>query len=325
MRMTFWRSDMEFIKVFRIAYRARTHAQTVRVQLEEGGTVGIGEALGVSYRGETADSILQQLSEVEPAVRDGISREKLADLLGPGGARNAIDCALWDLESKRGERRAWQLAGMDSVRPLITSYTLGADSPQVMAQSAAEASKYSVLKLKMTGEADMDRVTEVRRARPDAEIMVDANQAWSQTQLEEFLPRLVELRVTLIEQPLPLGKDAALRDFHSPIPLCADESCQTTASLPELLGKYEYINIKLDKTGGLTEALRLAEAARAGGLKVMVGCMGGSSISMAPAFVAGQLGAMVDLDGPLLLKSDVPHGFEYQGSRMLPPQPALWG
>jgi len=316
---------MEFIKEFRIAYRTRTHAQTVRVRLEHGDDVGAGEALGVSYRGETADTILEQLKEVEPAIRGGISREQLDELLGPGGARNAIDCALWELEAKRSSRRVWELAGIRSVRPLITSYTLGAEPPQEMAQSAAEASAYSVLKLKMTGELDLERVTEVRRVRPDAQIMVDANQAWTQRQLEEFLPQLVALGVSLIEQPLPAGEDETLLDFDSPIPLCADESCQTLASLPQLIGRYQSINIKLDKTGGLTEALRLAHGASAAGLKVMVGCMGGSSLSMAPAFIVGQLGEMVDLDGPLLLRADVQPGFVYQGSRMLPPDAALWG
>lgn len=319
------RVDWEFISPFRVAYRTRTHAQTVVVELEDSGQVGRGEALGVSYRGESADTLLGQLNDVAGELRNGISREKLQSFLPAGGARNAIDCALWDVEAKRSGRRVWQLAGLPSVRPLRTAYTLGADTPDAMSRAAASARQYSLLKLKLTGEDDLGRVTLVRKARPDADLVVDANQAWDEQRLRELTPRFAELGVKLIEQPLPVGKDDALLQFRSPVPLCADESCQTIASLPSVIGKYQYINIKLDKTGGLTEALQLARAGKEAGFRLMVGCMGGSSQSMAPGFVVGQLCEVVDLDGPLLAKADVPHAIRYEGSQMFAPEASLWG
>lgn len=325
MQLEWRRVDWEFASVFRIAYKVQTHAQTVQVALREGNQVGRGEALGVSYHGETADTLLEQLAAVASDLRNGLSRVELQDLLPAGGARNAVDCALWDLEAKRAGRRAWELAGMASVHPLVTAYTLSVDTPATMGQAAAAAQRYSLLKLKLAGEGDLERVTAVRQARPDAELIVDANQAWSERQLYELTPRLAELGVKLIEQPLAVGKDDALAGFESPVPLCADESCQTVASLPAVVGKYHYINVKLDKTGGLTEALRLARAARAQGLELMVGCMAGSSLSMAPAFIVGQLCSVVDLDGPLLAKADVPDGIRYEGSRMFMPRVSLWG
>jgi L-Ala-D/L-Glu epimerase / N-acetyl-D-glutamate racemase len=319
------RVDWPFKSEFRIAYETRAHAETVQVELRDGGHVGRGEALGVSYHGETADSIREQLMAVEKELRDGISRDRLQAILPPGGARNAIDCALWDLEAKRLGRRAWVLAGIGSVNPLMTAYTLSVDTPEAMARSAAEVPQYSILKLKLNGECDRERVQAVRKARPDVRIIVDANQSWSERQLREVTPELAALDVELIEQPLPAGKDAVLLEFKSPVPLCADESCQTTESLPSLQGKYEYINIKLDKTGGLTEALRLARTAQGQRLKLMVGCMAGSSLSMAPAFIVGQLCSVIDLDGPLLASSDVSYGVRYEGNRMLVPEVALWG
>lgn len=325
MHVEFHRVDWPFASTFRIAYRARTHAETVLVELKEGDLIGRGEALGVFYHGETPDSIIAQLSHVKQDLTNGISRKDLKAMLPPGGARQAIDCALWDLEAKRAGRRAWQLAGIESVQPLTTAYTLSVDTPEAMAAAAAAARKYSLLKLKLSGAGDPQRVAAVRAARTDARIIVDANQAWNEDQLHEFVPMLAQLGVQLIEQPLPAGKDDALAGFVSPIPLCADESCQTEESLPSLLGKYEYINIKLDKTGGLTEALQLARAAQAQAFKLMVGCMCGSSLSMAPAFIVGQLCSVVDLDGPLLSASDVPDAIRYEGSRMFAPAARLWG
>jgi len=303
----------------------RTHAQTIQVELHNEGIVGRGEALGVSYHRETVDTLIDQLAQIEPKVVEGITREDLRALLPPGGARNAVDCALWDLEAKKKERRVWELAGLPTVRALTTAYTLGVDTPEVIAQLAASAAKNSLFKIKLTGSDDLERVVAVRETRPDADLIVDANQSWSEQQLHELTPRFAELGVKLIEQPLPIGQDSPLRHFRSPVPLCADESCQTTESLPSLAGQYEYIAIKLDKTGGLTEALDLARAAKEQGFKVMIGCMGGSSLSMAPAFVVGQLCDFVDLDGPLLAKADVPHAIHYQGSQMFPPEKLLWG
>lgn len=319
------RVDWERKSVFRIAYRTQTHAQTIQLELHDGPFTGRSEALGVSYHGESMDTLLEQITDVSRRVEVGISREELRQLLPAGGARNAFDCALWDLEAKQRGKRVWELAGLTEPKELVTTYTLGLDSPAAMADAAAEARIYSHLKIKLSGEQDLERLTLIRRARPDVSLVVDANQAWTMAQLQELSPKLVALGVRLIEQPLPAGNDDALLNYRSDIPLCADESCQTSESLPALLGKYEYINIKLDKTGGLTEALRLARLAREAGLKLMVGCMGGSSLAMAPAFVVGQLCDLVDLDSPLLIKQDVPHGIAYEGCKMSVPAAALWG
>ena len=325
MQVEFRRVNWPFASTFRIAYRSQTTAETVWVELKEGTLTGRGEGMCVFYHGETIDSLLIQLKAVEKDLVRGISRAQLQELLPPGGARNAVDCALWDLEAKRAGRRAWTLAGIESVRPLLTAYTLSVDSPEAMGKAAAAVPKYSLLKLKLSGQDDIERVSVVRKARPDAEIIVDANQSWSERHLPEFIPPLAQLGVKLIEQPLPAGKDDPLAGFVSPIPICADESCQTTQSLPSLIGKYQYVNIKLDKTGGLTEALRLARAAQATNFKLMVGCMAGSSLGMAPAFVIGQLCSVIDLDGPLLAASDVPNPIRYEVNRMHVPPVGLWG
>jgi L-Ala-D/L-Glu epimerase len=326
MQIEFRRVDWAFASVFRIAYRTQTHAETVYVELKDGPLSGRGEGLPIMYRGETIDSMLSQIASIERVLSSGITRADLQSLLPAGGARNAIDCALWDLEAKRAGCRAWELAGIAAIAPITTDYTLSLDTPASMAQAAASARTYSRLKLKLSGDdSDLERVAAVRAARPDVEIIVDANQAWNIQQLETLTPRFADLGVILIEQPLPAGQDDILTNVKSPVPLCADESCQTRLSLPSLIGKYQFINIKLDKTGGLTEALALARDARARSLKLMVGCMGGSSLSMAPAFIIGQLCSVVDLDGPLVSAADVPHPIRYEGDRMYAPTPALWG
>jgi len=327
MQVEIRRVDWPFASEFRIAYKVSTQAETVLVEMKDGGFTGRGEGMAVTYHGETADSLAAQLTAIKKELTNGVSREDLPKLLPAGGARNAVDCALWDLEAKRSGRRAWVLAGIESVNPLITAYTLSMDTPEAMSKAAAAGKSFSLLKVKLGGEGNLDieRVKAIRQARPDVRIIVDANQSWNERQVREFTPVMAELGVELIEQPMAIGKDGPLAGFSSPVPLCADESCQTTESLPALLGKYQYINIKLDKTGGLTEALRLARAAQAQGFKLMVGCMAGSSLSMAPAFIIGQLSTVVDLDGPLLAASDVPNKIRYEGSRMFPPEVALWG
>jgi L-alanine-DL-glutamate epimerase-like enolase superfamily enzyme len=311
--------------VFRIAYKVRTEADTVVIELTDGGLTGRGEAMGVSYHGETPETIVEQLTNVKARLEKGVTREELQSLMPPGGARCAVDCALWDLEAKRAKRRAWELAGMSSVKPLLTDYTLGVDTPEAMGAAAAAGRQFSLFKVKLAGGEDLERVAAVRKARPDADIIVDANQAWNEQDLHTFTPKLAALGVKLIEQPMAVGQDAALAGFKSPVPMCADESCQTTDSLPSLVGKYQFVNIKLDKTGGLTEALRLAEAARRANFGLMVGCMGGSSLAMAPAFIIGQFCTYVDLDGPLLTVSDLPNAIRYDGGRMSAPEAALWG
>jgi len=325
MHVEYRRVDWPFANPLRIAYETTTTAKTLQVELTDGSFVGRGEALGVSYRGETVDSMLIQLRSIEGALVSGISRIELARLLPAGGARNAIDCALWDLEAKRKGERAWKLAGVPSVTHLTTDRTIGLDTPENMAGVARALARYPKLKLKLSGNGDLERVLAVRAARPDAELIVDANQAWDEEQLRALAPRLAQAGVKLIEQPLPAGKDSPLLEFNSPVPLCADESCQTVESLSDLIGKYSYINIKLDKTGGLTEALRLANEALRQHFRLMIGCMAGSSLSMAPAFIVGQLCDFVDLDGPLLSASDIDHPIRYSGARMHPPEPMLWG
>ena len=325
MQLEMSRVNWPFASTFRIASASWEYCETLQVTLRDDKLVGRGEGLAVSYHGETIDSMAAQLEGIRADLTRGISRAELQELLPPGGARNAVDCALWDLEAKRTGRPAWERAGFTAMRALTTAYTLSVDTPESMRRAAAAASRYSLLKLKLSGEGDLERVAAVREARPDAAIVVDANQSWTEKELHTFPARLASLGVTLIEQPLPEGADEALRAFSSPVPLCADESCQTTASLASVLGKYQFVNIKLDKTGGLTEALALARDAQRAGLKLMVGCMAGSSLAMAPAFMIGQLCEVVDLDGPLLASRDMPHAIRYQGSFMSPPEPELWG
>ena len=291
MQVEFRQVNWPFASPFRIAYQISTVAEAVQVLLLDGPFVGRGEALGVGYHGETANSILAQLEAVKGVLCGGISRSDLTALLPAGGARNAVDCALWDLEAKRMGRRAWELAGLPSVKQITTDYTIGIDSPETMARIAAALPQYSLLKLKLCGNDDLLRVSAVRAARPDAGLIVDANQAWNEGLLRELAPRFAQLDIQLIEQPLPAGADKALLSYDSPVPLCADESCQTVESLAELVGKYQYVNIKLDKTGGLTEGLHLAREAERRGFKLMIGCMAGSSLSMAPAFIVGQFAA----------------------------------
>ena len=325
MQLSLKRMDWEFLSTFRIAYRTRTHAQTVAVTLRDGNLVGRGETSGVSYHGETAETLFGELTSMLDAVGHSLSRADLQHVLPAGGARNALDCALWDLEAKRSGRRAWELAGLGTVQPLTTAYTLGLDGPEAMSRSAVAVPQYSLLKLKLGGEGDVERVAAVRAARPDAGLIVDANQSWNEHQVRAFPSQLAKLKVSLIEQPLPSGQDAILSMFKSPVPFCADESCQTSESLPSLVGKYEFVNIKLDKTGGLTEALRLVMRAKGAGFRLMVGCTAGSSLSMAPAFIVGQHCEIVDLDCPLLLKSDMQNAIRYDGSRMSEPDARLWG
>jgi L-Ala-D/L-Glu epimerase len=325
MRVSVRRVDWDFKSVFRIAYRSRTQVATIVIELHDGEVTGRGEASGVSYRGETVDTLQEQISAVTDDLCNGLSRTDLQRRLPAGGARSAIDCALWDLEAKRAGRRAWELAAVPIAGPLVTAFTLSLDTPEAMGKAAAAASQFPMLKIKLTGEGDLERLASIREARPTARLIVDANQGWSERRLCDFIPRFAEFGVELIEQPLPVGEDAVLARFESPIPLCADESCQTADSLATLIGKYQFINIKLDKTGGLTEALRLAELARQRGMRLMVGCMAGSSLAMAPAMIIGQLCEFVDLDGPLHLKSDVPHAIRYESGRMLAPSARLWG
>ncbi|MEX6723010.1 N-acetyl-D-Glu racemase DgcA [Parapedomonas caeni] len=312
---------------FTIARGSKTVAEVVTVALETEAARGWAEAVPYARYGESLDSVLAQIEAVRPALEAGGGRAAIASLLPAGAARNAIDCALWDLEAKTTGKPAWQLAGVDAPVPVETAYTLSLDTPDAMADAAraAIARGHALLKLKLGGEADLDRLRAVRAAAPDTRLIVDANEGWTADVLTRLAPRCAELGVVLIEQPLPAGADAVLVRGASPVPLCADESCHVAADVAALAGRYDAVNIKLDKAGGLTEALRLADAARSADMRIMVGCMVGSSLAMAPALLLARTAQFVDLDGPLLLAEERVTGLTYQKGKVFPSPPALWG
>jgi L-alanine-DL-glutamate epimerase-like enolase superfamily enzyme len=313
------------LRPFRIAGKVWDYFESVVVELEDDGVVGRSEALGVFYLNETADSLVAQINEQTACIRDGIDRTRLQLLLPAGGARNAIDCALWDLEAKHERRSIWDISGV-APKPLETVYTIGIEeNPHEMAANAAAATAYGLLKIKLDGTQPAERLEAIRRARPDARIVVDANQGWTFKQLVELAPIFANLGVQMIEQPLRRGSDADLQHYESPVPLCADESCLHLGELEQAAERYDWINIKLDKTGGLTHALALEKAARHLGLNVMVGSMGGSSLAMAPSFVVGCLADLVDIDGPLLQQSDRIPGLAYDGGVVSVFQRDIWG
>lgn len=304
--------DWELVQPFRISGMEWLTSPTLVVQLEEDGFVGRGEAQGVFYLDETAAGLFGQVDRVAPEIRKGITRDELQDLLPAGGARNAVDCALWDLECKKTGKTIWQLTGINP-KPVTTVFTIGLEpTPEEMAEKAAAAADAPVLKIKLNADRPYERLAAIRAARPDAELVVDANQGWDFDLLKEVIPKCVDLDLGMIEQPLPRGGDQMLEAFESPITLAADESCLDSSELETAARRYSMINIKLDKTGGLTEALKLAYAAKEKGCKLMVGNMVGTSLGMAPAFVIAQLCDFVDIDGPLLLKYDHPNGLSYE-------------
>ncbi|HWK48596.1 MAG TPA: dipeptide epimerase [Steroidobacter sp.] len=300
-------------------------ANVVVVTIEQDGESGRGEAAGVYYLGEDVDDMLQRIEAVRPLIEAGIDRETLQRWLPPCGARNALDCALWDLEAKLSGQHVWQLAGLEEPGPLLTTFTCGAAAPEQMAAAAREYPDARAIKLKLTGEpTDADRVRAVREALPDVWLGIDANQGFTQSSLERLMPVLVQAHVALIEQPFPTGLDALLENFESPIPIAADESLQCLADLPAMVGRFDVVNIKLDKCGGLSEGLAIARLARELQLGVMVGNMSGTSLAMAPAMLLGQLCSVVDLDGPVFLKADRPNSVRYAGGRVIG-SADLWG
>lgn len=326
MRIEVTRDVFRLAQVFTIARGSRTEAQVLTVAVTDQGVtgqmvMGRGECVPYARYGETLDSVAAQIAGL-PATFD---RAGLQRLLPPGAARNAVDCALWDLAAKRAGVRVWDLAGLPAPRPCTTAYTLSLDSPDAMAAQARLHAARPVLKIKLGTPDDMPRLEAVRRGAPAATIIVDANEGWTPAIYADLAPHLIRLGVALVEQPLPAADDEALRAMARPVPVCADESCHDRATLPGLAGKYDLVNIKLDKTGGLTEALALRDAARAAGFGVMVGCMVGSSLAMAPAVILAQGADWVDLDGPLLLAEDRLPPLAYDGSRVSPPAPDLWG
>lgn len=308
-------------QVFTISRGSRTDAKVLTVRISDGGVTGWGECVPYARYGERLESVTAQI-EALPAL---LTRAALYDLLPAGAARNAVDCALWDLEAKQSGTPVWQLAGLEPLRPEITAYTLSLDTPEKMRAQAAEHAFRPLLKTKLGTPDDMPRLEAVRAGAPESTIIVDANEGWSAQVYADLVPQLLRLGVALVEQPLPAGEDDALLGMDRPVPLCADESCHDRASLPALRGKYDVVNIKLDKTGGLTEALALRDAARVQGFDVMVGCMVGSSLAMAPAMLVAQGARVVDLDGPLLLAEDRDVGLTYDALGVHPPKPELWG
>jgi len=310
---------------FRIANKTWHSFQSVVVELERNGVVGRGEALGVFYLDESAESMLAELQQVSQSIKGDIDRAALQRLLPPGGARNAIDSALWDLEAKSTGRSIWELTGVQP-KELETVFTIGIEqTPEEMAAKAAAAKAHQLLKVKLDAVQPAERLEAIRRARPDARIVVDANQGWSFQQLVEMAPICATLGVQMLEQPLRRGADADLLRYESPVPICADESCLHMDELEQASLRYDWINIKLDKTGGLTHALKLAHEARKLGLHIMVGSMGGSSLAMAPSFVVGCVSDLVDIDGPLLQQSDRLPGLVYQGGKVSVFDRNVWG
>jgi L-alanine-DL-glutamate epimerase-like enolase superfamily enzyme len=295
------------------------------VELEAEGCRGRGEGVPYGRYGESLEGVIAAIEALRGDLAAGLDRAALQGRLPAGAARNALDCAFWDLDAKQTGKRVWDLAGLPAPEPVTTAYTLSLDSVENMRAAAKANAERPLLKLKLAGPEDLARVEAVREGAPTAGLVVDANEGWTPAFYDEIAPRLQALGVAMIEQPLHADHDQALARMERPVPVCADEACHDRASLPGLEGRYDMINIKLDKTGGLTEALKLKAEAEAAGYRIMVGCMLGTSLAMAPAMLVGQGAEVVDLDGPLLLAEDRSDGLLYEGSLLHPPAPALWG
>jgi len=310
---------------FTISRGSKTEAVVVTVDLGDGTHRGRGECVPYPRYRESPEGVVAAIEAMRPALARGFDRTALQSKMPAGAARNALDCAFWDLEAKRSGRRAYELAGLAEPKPLVTAYTISLGTPEAMAEAAARAADRPLLKVKLGSGDDRERIAAVRRAAPQAELIVDANEGWTDDNLVQNLAACAQAGVTLIEQPLPEGRDDALARIKRPIPVCADESVHDRASLEALGGKYDAINVKLDKAGGFTEALALAAEAEKRGFALMVGCMVATSLAMAPAMLVAQRSSVVDLDGPLLLAKDRPDGLRYVGSRAYPSEARLWG
>lgn len=311
----------QLAEAFVISRGSRTEAKVLTVRITRGGITGQGECVPYARYGESLESVTQQIE----ALPKDITRQDLQSTMKPGAARNAVDCALWDLAAKQAGKPVWQLINAPEPKPLITAYTLSLGDPEAMQKAAAKHAHRPLLKIKLGTSDDMARLEAVRRGAPKSRIIVDANEGWSAEVYCELAPHMVRLGVALVEQPMPAGADEMLGEIARPLPVCADESCHDRAGLADLRGKYDMVNIKLDKTGGLTEALALRDAAQDLGFGIMVGCMVGSSLAMAPAVILAQGAAIVDLDGPLLLAEDRDNALTYDADGVHPPRPNLWG
>ena len=308
-------------RTFSISRGSRTVADVVTVSVEAIGDIGFGECVPYPRYGESIESVTGAIQ----SLRLPVDRSELQQCLPPGAARNAVDCALWDLEAKKAGLRVWELAGLAKPGPVVTAYTLSLDDPFEMALQAARHASRPLLKVKLGGPGDLERLEAVRSGAPAARLIVDANEGWTVSAYERLIPAFLDLGIEMVEQPFPAGDDAVLDEMERPIPVCADESCHDRTSLARLAGRYDMINIKLDKTGGLTEAMALRDLAREQGFEIMVGCMVGTSLAMAPAVLVAQGAAVTDLDGPLLLAADRETALRYEGSDVFPPDSGLWG
>ena len=310
---------------FAISRGAKTEAVVVVAELSDGRHRGRGECVPYARYGETVEGVAAAIEAMAADISRGLDRERLQSAMPGGAARNALDCAFWDLAAKRAARPLHELLGLALPKPVTTALTISLATPEAMAQAAAAAAERALLKVKLGAAGDAARIAAVRRAAPRAELIVDANEGWTPDDLAANLAACAQAGVTLVEQPLPAANDDALARMAQPLAICADESAHGRASLPALVGKYDAVNIKLDKTGGLTEALLMAGDAERLGFTLMVGCMVATSLALAPAMLVAQRARVVDLDGALLLARDRPHGLRYDGSRVHPPTPALWG
>lgn len=320
-RIERWETAHPFV----IARGTKNHVDVVVAELHDGDHVAWGEGTPIYYKGDTVEHAVEALEGLRGAVAAGAGRQDLLKLLPAGAARNALDSAMWDLEAKKQGIRPWESLNFKPPTPLLTAYTISLGMPAEMAAAAAIAAERPLLKLKLGGEGDLDRVAAVRAAAPKSRLIADANEAWEQIDIEFYSSELFKLGLELVEQPLPAGKDSALANIKSPIPFAADESLQSRAELDSVMGRYSFINVKLDKCGGLTEALALIAEAKARGLRLMTGCMLSTSLGIAPAYVAAMQSEYADLDGPLLLARDRAHGIQFHGSYVHPPEVALWG
>ncbi len=313
------------IKPFSISRGTKTEANLLVVEITEGSHVGRGESVPYARYGETMEGVRAQVESCKKAIEEGVPRDNVSSLLEPGAGRNALDAALWDLEAKLTGQLVWKIAKLPKPTPVITAQTIPIGEESIMGLHAQELSLAPLIKVKLDAEDVISRMYAVREAAPGSRLIVDANEAWGLDLLAEVAPVLDELGVEMIEQPLPAGGDAVLANYKSPVPLCADEACHTVDDLTKIGERYDMVNIKLDKTGGLTEALNLAHGAERAGLKIMVGCMVATSLAMAPATMLASFAEFVDLDGPLLLKEDRGNGLVFRHGYVHPPSPALWG
>ena len=324
-RLTVTGRTWALARPFTTAHGVRTTVDVVVAEISDGDSRGRGEGVPLGRYGESIDSVVATIDAMKGAVVSGLNRETLQHALPPGAARNALDCAFWDIEADRAYSSVAELAGLGAATPVVTAFTIALDTPEQMAELAAANRARSLFKLVLGSDGDIERVRAVRRAVPASRLIVEANESWSEAQLREYMPALIDFRVELIEQPLPAGADDALARLEHPIPLCADESCRTIADLDRLNGKYEAVNIKLDKVGGLTEALALAVEAKRRGFRIMAGGVIGTSLGIAPALLVARQAQIVELDGPLHLASDRVPGLRYDGSTIHPPEQKFWG